>query len=211
MQLKLNDVHIAIIGLGYVGLPLAVEFGKKYPTLGFDLNAQRISELEAAHDSTGEVTADQLIAPSQLNFSSRLDHLNDCNVFIIAVPTPIDDSRRPDLTPLIAASRTVGKVITAGGIVIYESTVYPGATEEDCIPIVEQVSGLQCNKDFYAGYSPERINPGDKKRPLTSIVKVTSGSTPEISEFVDQLYASIIEAGTYRASSIRGAEASKVI
>jgi UDP-N-acetyl-D-glucosamine/UDP-N-acetyl-D-galactosamine dehydrogenase len=211
MQLKLNDVHIAIIGLGYVGLPLAVEFGKKYPTLGFDLNAQRISELEAAHDSTGEVTADQLIAPSQLNFSSRLDHLNDCNVFIIAVPTPIDDSRRPDLTPLIAASRTVGKVITAGGIVIYESTVYPGATEEDCIPIVEQVSGLQCNKDFYAGYSPERINPGDKKRPLTSIVKVTSGSTPEISEFVDQLYASIIEAGTYRASSIRVAEASKVI
>jgi UDP-N-acetyl-D-galactosamine dehydrogenase len=211
MNLTLENARIAIIGLGYVGLPLAVEFGKQYPTLGFDLKAGRIGELEAGNDSTGEVGPDNLKSASQLRYSCQEEDLKSCNIFIVAVPTPIDNSRRPDLTPLISASRIVGKAISQGGIVIYESTVYPGATEEDCIPIVEQVSGLRFNQDFYAGYSPERINPGDKERPLTKIVKVTSASTPEVAEFVDQLYASIITAGTFKASSIRVAEASKII
>nr|WP_019364611.1 nucleotide sugar dehydrogenase [Pseudomonas luteola] len=207
----LQNARIAIIGLGYVGLPLAVEFGKKYTTLGFDLKPARILELKAGIDSTGEVESTELEAAKYLRFSSDEEHLATCNIFIVSVPTPIDTSRRPDLTPLITASRTVAKFIKKGGVVIYESTVYPGATEEDCVPILEQVSGLRFNKDFYVGYSPERINPGDKQRPLTKIIKVTSGSTYESADFVDQLYASIITAGTYRAGSIRVAEASKII
>lgn len=210
-DLTLSTCRIAVIGLGYVGLPLAVELGKKYPTLGFDTNVSRIDSLRNGHDTTGEVEDEALADQQQLHFSHDAADLDDCNIFIIAVPTPIDASQRPDLTPLFGASRTVGKAIKKGGLVIYESTVYPGATEDDCIPVVESVSGLTYNVDFYAGYSPERINPGDKARPLTKITKVTSGSTPEIAQFVDDLYASIIEAGTFRASSIRVAEASKVI
>lgn len=210
-SLTLKDVRVAIIGLGYVGLPLAVELGKLYPTVGFDLKQGRIAELGNGHDATGEVTGDELAASPHLVFSSDDADLKDCNVFVIAVPTPIDASHRPNLRPLISASQTVGRAISQGDVVIYESTVYPGATEEDCLPVVEEVSGLTFNQDFFAGYSPERINPGDKERPLTKIMKVTSGSTTEVSEFVDAFYASIIEAGTFRAASIRVAEAAKVI
>lgn len=208
---KIADSQIAIIGLGYVGLPLAVEFGKHYPTLGFDINQARIAELNAGEDHTLEVSSAELAQADKLSYSSELADLRRANVFIVTVPTPIDKHRQPDLTPLIKASETLGKVIKAGDIVIYESTVYPGATEEDCIPVIERLSGLKYNVDFFAGYSPERINPGDKEHRVTTIKKVTSGSTPEVANFVDALYGSIITAGTYKASSIRVAEAAKVI
>ena len=208
---NITDSHIAIIGLGYVGLPLAVEFGKHYPTLGFDINQARINELNQGEDHTLEVSADELAQATKLSYSADIADLRRANVFIVTVPTPIDAHRQPDLTPLIKASETLGKVIKAGDVVIYESTVYPGATEEDCIPVIERVSGLKYNVDFFAGYSPERINPGDKEHRVTTIKKVTSGSTPDVAEFVDSLYRSIITAGTYKASSIRVAEAAKVI
>ena len=207
----MNEVQIGIIGLGYVGLPLAVEFSRKFPTTGFDLKKQRIEELRKGHDSTREVTNKELGKATNLQFSNSIEELEPCNVFIIAVPTPIDAYKRPDLTPLEGASRTVAEVLRQGDVVIYESTVYPGATEEVCIPILEKMSGLTFNKDFFAGYSPERINPGDHKHRLPTIVKVTSGSTPEIAEFVDNLYGSIITAGTFKASSLKVAEAAKVI
>jgi len=207
----MNEVQIGIIGLGYVGLPLAVEFSKKFPTTGFDLKKQRIEELRKGHDSTREVTDEELGKAKNLQFSNKIEELEQCNVFIIAVPTPIDAYKRPDLTPLEGASRTVAEVLRQGDVVIYESTVYPGATEEVCIPILEKMSGLTFNKDFFAGYSPERINPGDHEHRLPTIVKVTSGSTPEIAEFVDNLYGTIITAGTFKASSIKVAEAAKVI
>lgn len=203
--------NIAIIGLGYVGLPLAVEFGKKYPVLGFDINKARLAELSKGHDSTLEVDDQELAEAKHLTYSSSLDDLKACNVFIVTVPTPINEHKQPDLTPLIKASETIGKVLKQGDIVIYESTVYPGATEEDCVPVLERVSGLTFNKDFFCGYSPERINPGDKEHRVTTILKVTSGSTPEVAETVDQLYRSIITAGTHKASSIKVAEAAKVI
>ena len=202
---------LAVIGLGYVGLPIAVEFGKQRPVVGFDINTDRINALQAGHDATLEVSDEELAGACHLQFSSKLSDLKECNTFIVTVPTPIDHYKRPDLTPLIKASQTIGKVLKRGDVVIYESTVYPGATEEDCIPVLESVSGLKFNLDFFAGYSPERINPGDKTHRLTTITKVTSGSTPEIADFVDDLYASIITAGTHKASSIRVAEASKVI
>jgi UDP-N-acetyl-D-galactosamine dehydrogenase len=208
---SLNDVKIAIIGLGYVGLPLAVEFGKKYQTLGFDINQPRIQELKSGTDSTLEVSDEELAATEHLSYSCDVEELKQSNVYIVTVPTPIDDHKQPDLTPLIKASEMLGKIINKGDIIVYESTVYPGATEEACIPVVEQVSGLVFNHDFFAGYSPERINPGDKEHRVTNILKVTSGSTPEIAEMVDQLYRSIIIAGTYKASSIKVAEAAKVI
>ncbi|HEY9042528.1 MAG TPA: Vi polysaccharide biosynthesis UDP-N-acetylglucosamine C-6 dehydrogenase TviB [Rheinheimera sp.] len=208
---NIADSQIAIIGLGYVGLPLAVEFGKHYATLGFDINKARIAELNNGEDHTLEVSSEELKQADKLRYSCELDDLRSANVFIVTVPTPIDKHRQPDLTPLIKASETLGKVIKKGDIVVYESTVYPGATEEDCIPVIERVSGLKYNVDFFAGYSPERINPGDKEHRVTTIKKVTSGSTPEIAEFVDSLYGSIITAGTYKASSIRVAEAAKVI
>lgn len=207
--MTLEDVRVAVLGLGYVGLPLAIEFGKRYPTVGFDVNPQRVIELKNGTDRTGEV--EDLSVAQHLSYSSVLNDIRDCNVYIISVPTPIDKDHRPDLTPLLLASETVGQVIQQGDIVIYESTVYPGATEEDCLPVIERVSGLKFNTDFYAGYSPERINPGDKERPITKILKVTSGSTAEIAKFVDSLYASIIPAGTFLASSIRVAEAAKII
>lgn len=203
--------NIAIIGLGYVGLPLAVEFGKKYPVVGFDINQTRLAELSKGHDSTLEVDDQELAEAKHLSYSSSLDDLKACNVFIVTVPTPINEHKQPDLTPLIKASETIGKVLKQGDIVIYESTVYPGATEEDCVPVLERVSGLTFNKDFFCGYSPERINPGDKEHRVTTILKVTSGSTPEVAETVDQLYRSIITAGTHKASSIKVAEAAKVI
>ena len=202
---------IAIIGLGYVGLPLAVAFGEKREVVGFDINAKRIAELKNGEDFTREVSPEELAAAAQLSFSDSLDDIADCTVFIVTVPTPIDDFKTPDLTPLVKASESVGKVLKAGDIVIYESTVYPGATEEVCVPVLERVSGLRFNADFYAGYSPERINPGDKEHRVTTIMKVTSGSTPAIAEEVDALYADIITAGTHKASSIRVAEAAKVI
>ncbi|MGL4220113.1 MAG: Vi polysaccharide biosynthesis UDP-N-acetylglucosamine C-6 dehydrogenase TviB [Shewanella sp.] len=207
----MKNKHIAIIGLGYVGLPLAVEFGKKYPVLGFDINKARLAELSKGHDSTLEVDDQELAEAKHLIYSSSLDDLKACNVFIVTVPTPINKHKQPDLTPLIKASETIGKVLKQGDIVIYESTVYPGATEEDCVPVLERVSGLTFNKDFFCGYSPERINPGDKEHRVTTILKVTSGSTPEVAETVDQLYRSIITAGTHKASSIKVAEAAKVI
>lgn len=210
-MLKLSDTYIAVIGLGYVGLPLAVEFGKQYQTLGFDINEARISELKKGVDHTLEVSRDELASANKLKYCDDITELRHANVFIVTVPTPIDEHCQPDLTPLIKASETLGKVIKPGDIVIYESTVYPGATEEDCIPVIERVSGLKYNVDFFAGYSPERINPGDKKNRITTIKKVTSGSTPDIAEFIDNLYRSIITAGTYKASSIRVAEAAKVI
>ena len=211
MHDSLTDLKIGIIGLGYVGLPLAVEFGKKFPVLGFDINQGRIAQLQSGHDSTLEVSDEELKESPQLNFSHTVSDLESCNVYIVTVPTPIDEHKQPDLTPLIKASEMLGKVVKKGDIIIYESTVYPGATEEACLPVVERVSGLVFNKDFFAGYSPERINPGDKERRVTNILKVTSGSTPEIAEKVDQLYKSIIIAGTHKASSIKVAEASKVI
>ena len=202
---------IAIIGLGYVGLPLAVEFGKKYPTTGFDINGPRIAELISGHDSTLEVDEAELKQATQLSYTTDIEQLKSCNIYIVTVPTPIDSHKRPDLTPLEKASETVGKVLSKGDIVIYESTVYPGATEEVCVPILERHSGLTFNKDFYCGYSPERINPGDKEHRVTTIKKVTSGSTPEIANTVDNLYKSIITAGTHQASTIKVAEAAKVI
>lgn len=207
----LQDINLAIIGLGYVGLPLAVEFGKKRTVVGFDINQPRIAALQAGHDSTLEVSDEELAQAAQLSYTSNLDDLKNCNVFIVTVPTPIDEFKRPDLTPLIKASETIGKVLKKGDIVIYESTVYPGATEEDCVPVLERVSGLVFNQDFYAGYSPERINPGDKEHRVTNIKKVTAGSTPEIADIVDALYNEIITVGTHKAKSIRVAEAAKVI
>ncbi len=202
---------IGIIGLGYVGLPLAVEFGKRYETVGFDLKSERVAELNAGRDSTLEVEPEDLQAATRLTCTDKLEDMESCDVYIVSVPTPIDDHQRPDLSPLLSASKTVGKVLKPGNVVIYESTVYPGATEEDCVPVLEEVSGLKFNADFYVGYSPERINPGDKTHRLTTIVKVTAGSTPEVADFVDDLYGSIVTAGTYKASSIRVAEAAKVI
>lgn len=209
--MDIQATKIAIIGLGYVGLPLAVEFGKKYQVLGFDINQTRVNELNAGHDRTHEVASSQLKASEKLTFSASPEMLSTCNVFIVTVPTPIDKYKKPDLIPLLSASKTVGKVLKKNDIVIYESTVYPGCTEEDCVPVLERESGLKFNEDFFCGYSPERINPGDKINTLTKIRKVTSGSTEEIAEFVDQLYGSIIEAGTYKASSLKVAEASKAI
>lgn len=204
-------MKISVIGLGYVGLPLAVEFGKKFPTIGFDINASRISELREGYDRTLEVEPENLKAASMLSFTNLLDEISESNIYIVTVPTPIDKNRRPDLTPLIKASETVGKVLKKGDIVIYESTVYPGCTEDDCVPVLEKFSGLTFNVDFYCGYSPERINPGDKIHTVTKIRKITSGSTPEVADKVNDLYASIIEAGTYKAPSIKVAEAAKVI
>ena len=208
--MDIENAKIAVIGLGYVGLPLAVEFAKKYPVIGYDISAPRIQELRQGKDSSLEVEPDELAAVS-MQFTDQLDDIRDCNVYIVTVPTPIDEYKNPDLRPLISASRDVAKVIAKGDVVIYESTVYPGATEEDCIPVIEQGSGLTFNRDFFAGYSPERINPGDKEHRVTTIKKVTSGSTPEIADFVDGLYASFIVAGTHKASSIKVAEAAKVI
>jgi UDP-N-acetyl-D-galactosamine dehydrogenase len=208
---RVEKAVVGVIGLGYVGLPLAVEFGKRYQTLGFDIDAARIRALCEGMDRTLEVGRDELAAASQLRFSHECDDLRACSVFIVTVPTPIDVYKNPDFTPLIRASETIGSVLKNGDVVVYESTVYPGATEEVCVPILERVSGLKFNADFFAGYSPERINPGDKQHRVTSIRKVTSGSTPEAAAFVDALYASIIPAGTHRASSIRVAEAAKVI
>ena len=219
---KINDksVTLAIVGLGYVGLPLAVEFGKQYRTVGFDINESRIKELQSGEDSTLEVESEELKAVTYLRYTSDIEDIRSANVYIVTVPTPIDKYKRPDLTPLVKASETLGKVLDKGDVVIYESTVYPGATEEVCIPILEKVSGLtyihadnlqQQRDGFYAGYSPERINPGDKKHRVTNIKKVTSGSTPEIAAFVDTLYSSVITEGTHKASSIRVAEAAKVI
>jgi len=210
-MLNLENVKLAIVGLGYVGLPLAVEFGKKRSVVGFDINATRIAELRAGLDHTLEVDADELKQAHYLNYTTDIEDLRTCNVFIVTVPTPIDDHKQPDLTPLIKASETIGKVLKKGDIVIYESTVYPGATEEDCVPVLEVFSGLKFNVDFFAGYSPERINPGDKEHRVSTIKKVTSGSTPEVADLVDNLYRTIILAGTHKAESIKVAEAAKVI
>ncbi len=207
----LSSIKLAIIGLGYVGLPLAVEFGKKYPVVGFDINEKRIAELQSRQDHTKEVAPKELKQAKLLTYTTRQEELRSCNCFIVTVPTPIDEYKRPNLTPLIKASETVGAVLTKGDIVIYESTVYPGATEEDCVPVLEKFSGLKFNHDFFAGYSPERINPGDKEHRITNIKKVTSGSTPETADLVDRLYNEIITAGTYKTSSIMVAEAAKVI
>ncbi len=208
---NLRKSRIGVVGLGYVGLPLAVEFGRKFKTTGFDLKVPRIKELAAGKDSTLEVDRKELKSATHLTFTADVKDLRRCNVFIVTVPTPIDDYKRPDLTPLEKASASLGTVLKKGDIVIYESTVYPGCTEEICIPILEKVSGLKFNKDFFAGYSPERINPGDKQHRLPTIKKVTSGSTPEVADFVDELYRSIITAGTHKASSLKVAEAAKVI
>ena len=204
-------MKLGIIGLGYVGLPLAVEFGKKRKVVGFDINQKRIDELRDGNDFTLETTSEELHEAKFLSYTTKLDDLRDCTCFIVTVPTPIDEHKRPDLTPLIKASESVGKVLKKGDIVIYESTVYPGATEEDCVPLLEKFSGLKFNQDFFCGYSPERINPGDKEHRVTTIKKVTSGSTPEIADIVDALYNEIITAGTHKASSIKVAEAAKVI
>ena len=208
---RADETRVAVIGLGYVGLPLAVGFGRKLPTLGFDINKARVAELKEYRDHTLETTPEELQATKLLTVSADPADLRDCNVFIVTVPTPIDSAKRPDLSPLESASRTVGKAIRPGGVVVFESTVYPGATEEVCVPIIERESGLKFNVDFYAGYSPERINPGDKEHRLETITKVTSGSTPQAADFVDALYRRIITAGTHKASSIRVAEAAKVI
>ena len=208
---QLEQLRIAIVGLGYVGLPLAVEFGKHKPTLGFDINQQRVKELIAGHDHTLETTSDELKSASFLSYTFDLNELKSANFFIVTVPTPIDDFKQPDLTPLIKSSESIGKVLKNGDTVVYESTVYPGATEEVCIPVLEQTSGLKFNQDFFVGYSPERINPGDKQHRVTNILKITSGSTPETAEYVDQVYNLIVEAGTHRAPSIKVAEAAKVI
>ncbi|WP_434644380.1 Vi polysaccharide biosynthesis UDP-N-acetylglucosamine C-6 dehydrogenase TviB [Achromobacter piechaudii] len=210
-MLRIQDVKLAVVGLGYVGLPLAVEFGKKRSVIGFDINTRRIDALKAGHDHTLEVSDEELAEAVQLTYTADRAELGKANVFIVTVPTPIDEYKQPDLTPLVKASETIGAVLKRGDIVIYESTVYPGATEEDCVPVLERVSGLKFNVDFYAGYSPERINPGDKDHRVSTIKKVTSGSTPEVAELVDQLYKQIITAGTHKASSIRVAEAAKVI
>lgn len=208
---NLSEAQIAVIGLGYVGLPLAVEFSKKYKVIGFDINEYRIEELISGKDSTLEVSPNDLLNAKDLQFTANKIDLENCNVYIVTVPTPIDKYRQPNLTPLIKASEMLGGLIGRGDVLIYESTVYPGATEEDCIPVVEKISGLKFNEDFYAGYSPERINPGDREHRVTNILKVTSGSTPEVASYVDALYSSIITAGTHMTSSIRVAEAAKVI
>jgi UDP-N-acetyl-D-galactosamine dehydrogenase len=210
-KFNLRNLKIGVVGLGYVGLPLAVEFGKRFHTVGFDIKAARVDELRKGHDSTLETTEEELGEAKKLSYTTKLEDLKPCSVFIVTVPTPIDEYKRPDLTPLEKSSESVGKVLKKGDVVVYESTVYPGCTEEVCVPILERVSGLKFNKDFFCGYSPERINPGDKQHRLTTIRKVTSGSTPEVAEFVDELYRSIIVAGTHRASSLKVAEAAKVI
>ncbi len=210
-DLQLEQAKIAVIGLGYVGLPLAVALGREFATFGFDVDATRVAELESGRDATGEVDPAELATATHLRFGSDAALLKNSNVYIVAVPTPVTPHKWPDLTPLIAASETVGNALTRGAIVIYESTVYPGATEEVCVPVLERAAGLRCNVDFFVGYSPERINPGDKTRRLGNIVKVTSGSTPEAAEFVDALYSRIVSAGTYRAPSIRVAEAAKAV
>jgi len=210
-MLQLAELKIAIIGLGYVGLPLAVEFGKTVPVVGFDIHQKRIDELKSGQDHTLEVSPEELAQSTHLQYSANSGDLKGSNFFIVTVPTPIDDFKQPDLTPLIKASESIGSVLKKGDIVVYESTVYPGATEEACIPVLEKISGLKFNQDFYAGYSPERINPGDKNRSVTNILKITSGSTLEAAEFIDQVYKLIIQAGTYKASSIKVAEAAKVI
>ena len=208
---QLEQLSIAIIGLGYVGLPLAVEFGKQKPTIGFDINQQRIAELLAGHDHTLETSAEELKQAVNLRYTYDFNTLKQSNFFIVTVPTPIDDFKQPDLTPLIKSSETIGQVLKKGDIVVYESTVYPGTTEEVCIPVLEKVSGLKFNQDFFVGYSPERINPGDKQRRVTNILKITSGSTSEVADYIDQVYQLIIDAGTYKAPSIKVAEAAKVI
>ena len=210
-MLQLSELKIAIIGLGYVGLPLAVEFSKKIPVVGFDIYQKRIDELKSGQDHTLEVSSEELAQSKHLTYTANLEDLKDCNFFIVTVPTPIDEFKQPDLTPLIKASQSIGQVLKAGDVVVYESTVYPGATEEVCIPVLEHVSGLKFNQDFFAGYSPERINPGDKQRRVTNILKITSGSTPEVADFVDEVYNLIIAAGTHKAESIKVAEAAKVI
>ena len=207
----LHESTLAIIGLGYVGLPLAVEFGKQYPTIGFDINAARVDELRGGSDHTLEVSVADLKAATQLTYTSHLQDMRDANVFIVTVPTPIDAQKCPDLRPLVGASESIAKVLKPNDIVIYESTVYPGATEEDCVPVLEKISGLKFNVDFFVGYSPERVNPGDKEHRVSTIKKVTSGSTPEIADFVDALYRSVIVAGTHKAPSIKVAEAAKII
>ena len=208
---SLQDTKICVIGLGYVGLPLAVEFSKHFDTVGFDISEQRVNELASGEDSTLECSAEELAAAERLTYSCDIDATRDCNVYVVTVPTPIDAAKRPDLGALRAASRTVGSVLSQGDVVIFESTVYPGATEEDCAPVLEEVSGLKVNEGFYLGYSPERITPGDKEHRLPTIMKVTAGSTPEAAEYIDGLYKTIITAGTHLASSIRVAEAAKVI
>lgn len=210
-MLQLSELKIAIIGLGYVGLPLAVEFGKKVPVVGFDIHQKRIDELRSGRDHTLEVSPEELAQATQLTYSAELNDLKDCNFYIVTVPTPIDEFKQPDLTPLIKASQSIGQVLSKDDVVVYESTVYPGATEETCIPVLEEVSGLKFNQDFFAGYSPERINPGDKLHRVTNILKITSGSTPKVADFVDEVYNLIIDAGTHKASSIKVAEAAKVI
>jgi UDP-N-acetyl-D-glucosamine/UDP-N-acetyl-D-galactosamine dehydrogenase len=210
-RFNLRNLRIGVIGLGYVGLPLAVEFGKRFNTVGFDVKAERVDELRRGYDSTNETDAEELAAAAKLTCTTKLADLKDCRVFIVTVPTPIDEYKRPDLTPLVKASESVGQVLKKGDVVVYESTVYPGCTEEICVPILERVSSLRFNRDFYAGYSPERINPGDKQHRLSTIRKVTSGSTPAVAEFVDALYRSIVTVGTHKASSIKVAEAAKVI
>ncbi|HET8941146.1 MAG TPA: nucleotide sugar dehydrogenase [Rudaea sp.] len=209
--LNLRDARIGVVGMGYVGLPLAVALGRAFVTLGYDNNPTRVTELQAGRDATGEIDAQQLAAATQLRFSTDAASLRDCNVVIVAVPTPVTAHKWPDLSPLISASETIGQYLDRGDVVIFESTVYPGATEEVCVPVLERASSLRCNRDFFVGYSPERINPGDKSRRLADIVKVTSGSTPETAEFVDGLYRRIVHAGTHRAPSIRVAEAAKAI
>ena len=209
--MKLDNLNIGIVGLGYVGLPLAVEFGKKYPTLGFDINVARVQELVSGKDSTLECTSEELVSATFLQYTNQLESLKGCNFYVVTVPTPITEENTPDLTPLKKASEALAQVISKGDIVVFESTVYPGATEEVCIPIIEKTSGLVFNQDFFAGYSPERINPGDKVNKLTTITKITSGSTEAIADFVDAVYASIVIAGTHKASSIKVAEAAKVI
>lgn len=209
--MNIENLKIAVIGLGYVGLPLAVEFGKKVPVIGFDIYQKRVDELKSGQDHTLEVSSEELVQAKHLSYTTNLEELNQANFFIVTVPTPIDEFKQPDLTPLIKASETIGKILNKGDVVVYESTVYPGATEEACIPVLEKVSGLVFNQDFFAGYSPERINPGDKLHRVTNILKITSGSTPEIADYVDQVYNLIIEAGTHKAPSIKVAEAAKVI
>ena len=211
MSFDIDKIRIGVVGLGYVGLPLAVEFGRKYPTVGFDVKAGRIAELRSGKDSTLEVDSEELASAAKLTFTSDAEGLKDCNFYIVTVPTPVSNDNRPLLLPLRLASETLSKVISRGDIVVYESTVFPGATEDFCVPFLEKGSGLKLNEDFFAGYSPERINPGDKEHRLPSILKVTSGSTPEVAEFIDSVYRSIITAGTHRASSIKVAEAAKVI
>jgi UDP-N-acetyl-D-galactosamine dehydrogenase len=209
--MNINKVNIAVIGQGYVGLPLAIEFGKKHPTIGFDINQARIDELKKGIDHTNEATPEQLRSAGQLTFSANINDIKGCNVYIVTVPTPIDEFKTPDLNPLKGASKMLGEILKKGDTVIYESTVYPGCTQEVCVPLLEKISGLSFNRDFYCGYSPERIVPGDKVNTLTTIKKVTSGSTPEIADFVDDLYSSIITAGTFKAASMKVAEASKAI